>query len=782
LVFNEAGQGRKSFGPSWWEGDAFVAGESRGKVWRVRLVKTPAGYLGKEILIARLNMLTTDVAVSSDGDLYVSCHSGDPDWGTGPQGQGKLFKISYTDAKAPQPVAVWASSAMEVRIEFDRPIDSGATNRLEEMRIALGEFVSAADRLEVLKPPYKAVQHQETTPRGTLRVVAARLARDRRTLALTTDPHPQSVRYALTLPGVRAADSRQPSATIDLAYELNGVETRWFERGNGAVAEWSGWLPHVDWQVSAAFVAHSAEHERLTELLRRKGRLQLRTRLALPAGKANLRIEASAPFEFSVGGKPVNVQAASAGRYVAVTTFDEQPELLALDLNTGSARMPEIHATYSTASDPTPRPLPLGALLLPWAPAKQPPSPLPTENTELAGGDYERGRALFFGERLKCATCHRLRGEGGNIGPDLSNLVHRDAASVLRDIKEPSATINPDYVAYNVRLRDGGELTGFVRTQTSDSLRIVGSDGKEQLARRDDVSDMRPSAISLMPTALLEGLKDEQIRDLMTFLVHEPPTRSRADVEAVLGQRTTKPSEEQLANPLNIVLVASKQDHGPGQHDYPAWQQKWSAMLGAAPGINVTNAWEWPTQEQWRSAHVVVFYYWNHDWSAERYQQLDDYQARGGGAVVFHSATIADKEPEKLAERIGLAAQPGPTKYLHTPLALIFVAPTNHAVTRGFKQLNLLDEPYWPMIGDTNRIEVLAAAEMEGQAKPLVWTFQKGKGRVFASIPGHYDWTFDDPLFRILALRGVAWAAGEPVGRLERQSAETGRIQSIRQP
>jgi len=39
---------------------------------------------------------------------------------------------------------------------------------------------------------------------------------------------------------------------------------------------------------------------------------------------------------------------------------------------------------------------------------------------------------------------------------------------------------------------------------------------------------------------------------------------------------------------------------------------------------------------------------------------------------------------------------------------------------------------------------------------------------VFASIIGHYTWTLDDPLLRILALRGVAWAAGEPVARLER--------------
>jgi type 1 glutamine amidotransferase len=39
------------------------------------------------------------------------------------------------------------------------------------------------------------------------------------------------------------------------------------------------------------------------------------------------------------------------------------------------------------------------------------------------------------------------------------------------------------------------------------------------------------------------------------------------------------------------------------------------------------------------------------------------------------------------------------------------------------------------------------------------------QGRMFVSIPGHYSWTFDDPLFRVLLLRGIAWSAKEPVDR-----------------
>jgi len=50
----------------------------------------------------------------------------------------------------------------------------------------------------------------------------------------------------------------------------------------------------------------------------------------------------------------------------------------------------------------------------------------------------------------------------------------------------------------------------------------------------------------------------------------------------------------------------------------------------------------------------------------------------------------------------------------------------------------------------------------------MFYCYQYGKGRVFSCIPGHYNWTFDDPYFRILMLRGMAWAAGESPYRFDR--------------
>jgi putative heme-binding domain-containing protein len=350
----------------------------------------------------------------------------------------------------------------------------------------------------------------------------------------------------------------------------------------------------------------------------------------------------------------------------------------------------------------------------------------------------------------------------------LGNLVSRDAASVLRDIKEPNVSINPDYVAYNVALNDGSELTGLLRAQDNAAIQLIGADGRETRFLPTDVKELRVSSVSLMPTGLLDALKAEQVGDLVTFLLNEPPKRSPAEVDAV--SKAGPPRSSPIANrQLKIALVASKQDHGPDQHDYPSWQQTWLRLLtSAATNVTVATAWEWPTEEQFESADAIVFYFWNHDWNTGRYQQLDRFLGRGGGVVLFHSATIADKEPEQLAERMGLASQPQRTKYLHTPLDLKIVAPPDHPLAVGLpRQIHFLDEPYWPMIGDATRIEVLATTNVEGEDRPMMWTFQKGPGRVFGSILGHYTWTHDDPLFRLMSLRGLAWAAGQPPGRFD---------------
>jgi type 1 glutamine amidotransferase len=87
-------------------------------------------------------------------------------------------------------------------------------------------------------------------------------------------------------------------------------------------------------------------------------------------------------------------------------------------------------------------------------------------------------------------------------------------------------------------------------------------------------------------------------------------------------------------------------------------------------------------------------------------------------------------------------------------------------ILRNFHRVHFEDESYWNLAGDPKDATVLGTGSEDGTPQPLFWTAEpKQGGRVFVSILGHYSWTFDDPLFRILVLRGIAWSADQPVDR-----------------
>ena len=100
-----------------------------------------------------------------------------------------------------------------------------------------------------------------------------------------------------------------------------------------------------------------------------------------------------------------------------------------------------------------------------------------------------------------------------------------------------------------------------------------------------------------------------------------------------------------------------------------------------------------------------------------------------------------------------------------------------HPITRGIKTTDFIDETYWQAVGDPARITLLGEVVEDAAPRPQMWTREHGKGRVFVSIPGHYNWTFDDPLYRLLLLRGICWTARQPVERLSELSTVGARME-----
>jgi len=266
-----------------------------------------------------------------------------------------------------------------------------------------------------------------------------------------------------------------------------------------------------------------------------------------------------------------------------------------------------------------------------------------------------------------------------------------------------------------------------------------------------------------------------------------PPSRSPAEVEAVLAMAPRPPDAGDLRE-LHILLLADVKDHGPGEHDYPLWQEQWRTLLAnnpaCAPKIHVATASRWPSEGQFAKADLLVMYCYpgtpkGRTFSRAQIEQLAEFIACGGGFVPVHSATytvgdLSQEDGQRLLSVTGLMFAKS-IQYRHGPIELK-IADVGHPICLGLpKTIHFVDEPYWPPSGDVSQVQVLATSDENTAAgaeqrepQPMFWTHLHGQGRVFGCVMGHYGATFDDPFFRILLLRGMVWTTGESPYRLDR--------------
>src|SRR5438132_8866783 len=160
-------------------------------------------------------------------------------------------------------------------------------------------------------------------------------------------------------------------------------------------------------------------------------------------------------------------------------------------------------------------------------------------------------------------------------------------------------------------------MTGIIQNETAKEILVADASGKSTTLARMNISAMKLSTVSLMPEGLDRALDEQGMKDLLTFLLTrplmpaplecagEPPPRPRKEIEAALKNSPALPKDLKL---LHIVLCAGPKDHGPGEHDYPLWQKRWSKLLPLAENVSVTTADVWPSLDQLQKSEVIVFY------------------------------------------------------------------------------------------------------------------------------------------------------------------------------
>jgi putative heme-binding domain-containing protein len=134
----------------------------------------------------------------------------------------------------------------------------------------------------------------------------------------------------------------------------------------------------------------------------------------------------------------------------------------------------------------------------------------------LAHSDRSRGRALF--DRV-CASCHKLYGYGGEIGPDLTGAGRDNLDYLLENIVDPSASVNADFRMSVVAMNDGRVLNGLVRAQTQRTLTLQ-TQTEPLVLDRSEIERISPSPLSLMPDGLLAPLSETETGDLLAYLTH----------------------------------------------------------------------------------------------------------------------------------------------------------------------------------------------------------------------------------------------------------------------
>jgi alcohol dehydrogenase (cytochrome c) len=150
-------------------------------------------------------------------------------------------------------------------------------------------------------------------------------------------------------------------------------------------------------------------------------------------------------------------------------------------------------------------------------------------------GDAAAGERFFAGKGT-CASCHMVRGRGGILGPDLSDIGHdRTTAQIEQALREPGArSVSAAYRTVAVRLRSGQTIRGIAKNETRFDLQLLDMDGKLHLLSKDRVAEV-VNEKTLMPKL---DASEGEIRDLVAYLSRltiDPNAKSRLAAAAELG-------------------------------------------------------------------------------------------------------------------------------------------------------------------------------------------------------------------------------------------------------
>lgn len=200
---------------------------------------------------------------------------------------------------------------------------------------------------------------------------------------------------------------------------------------------------------------------------------------------------------------------------------------------------------------------------------------------DLAQADTTKGRMIYT---AICGQCHKLFGEGQNVGPDLTGSNRANLDYLFDNVLDPNAVIGKDYQLNIFELADGRVASGVVKEESPAAFRIAMPGGLEQTLTAAEVKKRTVSKMSTMPEGLFDALPPEQLQQLVAYLQTNaspvaPDGKATVKVEGALEGETLKVLETKggKTKPQGMAAFGSEWSNA---------SQLW--WTGAKPGDTLT--------------------------------------------------------------------------------------------------------------------------------------------------------------------------------------------------
>ena len=249
------------------------------------------------------------------------------------------------------------------------------------------------------------------------------------------------------------------------------------------------------------------------------------------------------------------------------------------------------------------------------------------------------------------------------------------------------------------------------------------------------------------------------------------PLQPKNAIEMIIGKVDSTPLTELIV----LWVYGYDKHHIPGAHDYVKVKDLMITLLGSVENITVIPVFEFPSQQQFNQADLVVMYLHLPQLKQKQFQMFRSYIENGGGVVSLHETAIIrpSKKGKDLSECLGFGWNEGTSKWgaIYDKISI----DNSHEIFQGFPpRITINDEFYWDLFEQPG-VQVLGSVRtgpeqdsdgpvpeemLSKEESPMFWLYSLGQGKVFGTTTGHHTFTYYDPEFRIILFRAMAFVGG----------------------